>query len=725
MPRSLKIILWVCLGLVAVLALCFTLLATFDWNYVRPWINQQASQAADRPVAIKGDLDVDWIRSDTAKGWRGWIPWPEITAKDVVVGNPAGPAEGKSMAEVSSLTVLVNPLALLGKTVEIADLQVEKANVLLERQADGTANWDFKKKDENDTPSDWKFDLQKISLQSVHAQVIDATSKLDMKADLDTLEATTPEGYGMGWKASGTYNEAEVSGEGSTGGILSLRQGSNPFPLRGEMKVGSTVIALEGSVTRPQALAALDVRLKLAGDTMADLLPLVGIALPDTPPYSTEGHLIGLLEGDDDRWRYEDFKGKVGESDIRGTLEYQLRKPRPLLTGEVESEQLRLKDLGPLIGVQTSDVKGKDDKKKAAKQPAGKALPVAPINTKAWGVMDADVQFKGLRILREKALPLDHIEAHVKLDNKVLTLTPLNFGVAGGNLRNTIKLDGRSDKIAAELKTAARHLKMKQLFPGAESMNASFGEVHGDAELTGRGNSIAELLGHSNGEVKALVSRGTISQFLLEAAGLNVANAVLVKIFGDEQIVLNCLAADFGVKNGLMNARAFRLETDDTIVDITGTINLNTEVMDLDIRPANKTVRIFTLRSPLYAKGTFKDPDVGVQPGPLMARAGAAVALGIIATPFAALLPLLNVGTDESAGCASLEARAQADPKAPPPGKTASGGSASDGKQSGSDSKQSDSESKKPTSEAKEKTGEGKKPSAAERENWPSEQPKP
>jgi hypothetical protein len=174
-----------------------------------------------------------------------------------------------------------------------------------------------------------------------------------------------------------------------------------------------------------------------------------------------------------------------------------------------------------------------------------------------------------------------------------------------------------------------------------------------------------------------------------------------------------------------MNARAFRLETDDTIVDITGTINLNTEVMDLDIRPANKTVRIFTLRSPLYAKGTFKDPDVGVQAGPLMARAGAAVALGIIATPFAALLPLLNVGTDESAGCASLEARAQADPKAPPPGKTASGGSASDGKQSGSDSKQSDSESKKPTSEAKEKAGEGKKPSAAERENWPSEQPKP
>lgn len=711
MPRYLKVILWVCLGLVAVLALCIALLATFDWNYVRPWINQQASQAADRPVAIKGDLDVDWVNTDTESGWRGWIPWPRITAKDVVIGNPAGPAEGRNMAEVSSVSALLNPVALLGRTVQIASLDIEKANVLLERQADGTANWNFKKKEEKDTEPAWKFDLQKLSLQSVHAQVVDAASKLDMKADLDTLKETTSEGYGLGWKASGTYNDAEISGEGSTGGILSLRQGSNPFPLRGEVHVGSTTIALEGSVTRPQALAALDVRLKLAGDTMADLLPLAGIALPDTPPYSTEGHLIGMLEGDDDRWRYEDFKGTVGESDISGTLEYHLRKPRSFLTGVVESKQLRLQDLGPLIGAETSDVKGKEAKKKAKEQPANKALPVSPINTQAWGVMDADVQFKGLKILREKALPLDHIEAHIKLDNKVLTLTPLNFGVAGGNLRNTIKLDGRSDKIKAEMKTAARHLKMKQLFPGAESMNASFGEVHGDAELSGQGSSIAELLARSNGELKALVSRGTVSQFLLEAAGLNVANMVLVKVFGDEQIVLNCLAADFDVKNGVMHARAFRLETDDTIVDITGTINLATEQMDLDIKPANKTVRIFTLRSPLYAKGTFKNPDVGVQGGPLIARAGAAVALGVIATPFAALLPLLNVGTDDSAGCASLEAKAKADPKAPPPGQTSAKEPASDGK--------------KTSPEARGKADNGKKSSADERENWPSEQPKP
>src|SRR5690606_34037116 len=97
-----------------------------------------------------------------------------------------------------------------------------------------------------------------------------------------------------------------------------------------------------------------------------------------------------------------------------------------------------------------------------------------------------------------------------------------------------IELDGRDDTIKGTMAISARHLKLKKLFPAAESMNASFGELHGDAALSARGDSISALLGHSNGEIQALVSKGTISHFLLETVGLNVANMVIVKLFGDE-----------------------------------------------------------------------------------------------------------------------------------------------------------------------------------------------
>ncbi len=663
MLRYAKIIGWILAALFVSLVLCVAILFNLNGNYLKPQVNHYASQMAHRSIEVHGDLSLQWIKpADAPSGWRQWVRWPQVTAEHISVGNPPWGKSGSSMAEIGRLVVSLNPLALFDHVVQLPTLEIYDANVLLERNAQQQNNWTFTQ-DRSSAPSDWKVDLGQLRLHQVNVQVADAVNTLKFESDLNSLDAASPEGYGIGWKASGSYNDVQLNAQGRAGDVLSLRRSDRPFPFQGDLTVGETRIEVQGSVTKPQALAALDVQLKLAGETMSDLLALIGVVLPNTPPYSTEGRLIAQLDGQDDTWRYENFKGKVGSSDIEGTLEYLRKKPRPLLRGEVQSKLLRFADLGPLIGVDS-----RADKKKTAKvrQPADKALPVAPIGTSTWGVMDADVKFKGQKILRDKDLPLEDISAHIKLVDRVLALTPLDFGVAGGNLRSNITLNGQGETIQAKMEMSARQLKLKKLFPGAESMKASFGELHGNAKLTSEGNSIAALLGKSNGEVQALVGKGTISHFLLEAAGLNIANLVMLKLFGDEQVVLNCMASDFSVKNGLMQVRAFQLDTEDAIIDVSGQINLATETLALDIKPANKTLRIFTLRSPLYVKGTFKNPDVGVYTGALAARAGGAIALGLIATPFAALLPLLNMGTNEENECGALLKKAGDKPQAPP-----------------------------------------------------------
>lgn len=653
MGRVARTSLWVVAGIGGLIVLLVVIVAVFDWNYLRPWVADKASEALQRPVALEGDLDVDWQ-------WRsGGLPWPHITARNIVVGNPEGfKTDDAGMGHIDFLALSINPIPLFARHVEIPRLEIGDSRIVLRRNEAGDNNWVYERKQAREDDSGWTVDLQSIALRHVEVQMTDEARKLDMLTRFNSLDTDEQGGYGMDWESSGTFNDAKVGGKGKVGGLLSLREGSEPFPLQGEVSFGETRIAVEGSMTAPRGLASLDVRLKLAGSSLSDLNALFGMALPTTPPYQTEGRLLAKLEGDEDVWRYEEFKGVVGESDLRGTLEYQLREPRPVLTGEVASDLLRFRDLGPLIGADTSkadkDAEEKPDKN-ARKQPPGKALPVARIGSETWGLMDADVRFRGRRILRDKDLPLDDIDAHVRLQDRVLSFEPLNFGVAGGTLSNTIKLDGRGDVLQADMKTAVRGLQLKQLFPGAESMDASFGKLHGDARLKGSGDSIASLLGSSSGELSLALSRGTISRFLMEAAGLNVANVIFVKLFGDEQVMVECMVADFAVKNGLMNTRAFVLETEDAVVTMEGTISLKNETMDLDIRPQNKTLRIFTLRSPLYAKGTFKNPDVGVQVAPVAARAGAAVVLGVVAAPLAALVPLLNVGTGEDgAGCSSL-----------------------------------------------------------------------
>ena len=659
MNRVARIAAWTIGGLVALLALLVLVVALFNWNYLRPYVEEKASDALQRPVSIEGDLDVDWQ-------WRGGIiPWPQITAHDIVAGHPEGfSGTHDEMGRIARLSLSVNPIPLLSRHVEIPRLEIGDSRILLERNAEGNNNWVYERKQarEEDEDSGWTVDLQSIALQRVEVQVTDETRKLDMRTRFNSLDTDAEGGYGMDWESSGTYNDAEVAGTGKVGGLLSLREGSEPFPMQGEVSFGQTRIAIEGSMTAPQGLASLDVGLRLEGSSLSDLNALFGLALPTTPPFSTSGRLIAKLDGEDHVWHYQEFEGLVGESDLRGSLEYHQREPRPLLAGVVASNLLRFRDLGPLIGIDSSEADEEDDPGKEKEkpdqdereQPADKALPVSRIGSETWDLMDADVRFEGRRIDRDEDLPFDNIVAHVKLQDRVLSFEPLNFGMAGGTLTNYLRVDGQGDVLHADMKSEARGLQLKQLFPGAESMNASFGELHGNAALRGSGDSIAGLLGSSNGELSLALSRGTISRFLIEAAGLNVANVIFVKLFGDEQVMLECLAADFGVKDGVMNTRAFVLETEDAVVTMEGTINLKNEVLDLDIRPENKTLRVLTLRSPLYAKGTFKNPDVGVQPGPIAARAGAAVALGVIAAPLAALVPLLNVGTGEEGACSAL-----------------------------------------------------------------------
>jgi hypothetical protein len=122
------------------------------------------------------------------------------------------------------------------------------------------------------------------------------------------------------------------------------------------------------------------------------------------------------------------------------------------------------------------------------------------------------------------------------------------------------------------------------------------------------------------------------------------------------------------VTDGVLDSRVFALDTQDAIINVDGTVNLKDETMDLGAHPHTKGFRIFTLRSPLYVKGTFKNPHVGVNAAALAVRGSAMVGLGLI-NPFAALIPLIAPSNNKPLPCQQLLTAMQAQhPTAPPPG---------------------------------------------------------
>ena len=646
-------------------------LLNMDWNRAKPWLNARASEALGRPFAIAGDLSLTWQRpAGGQSGWRDYLPWPHLQAQDVRLGNPdslaAADGQAAQLATVSQLAFSLNPLALLEQKIIIPQLRFDAPQVRLLRSKDGKNNWTFEKQN---PASPWQLELQSVVFSKGTVSLDDGVTHTALRADVDTL--TNDKRYGIAWKLSGTYRGETVQGGGKAGSVLSLQRQGTPFPIQADMRASGSSVAIEGTLTRPTNLAALDVRLKVSGPSMARLYPLTGVLLPETPHFSTEGHLTGTLAPRGGEWVYDQFSGKVGSSDISGKLAFSASQPRKRLTGEVHSRLLQFADLGPLVGADSSA--SKKERGVSTAQPAGRVLPVETFKTERWTSLDADVRYTADKITRDAELPISKLDTHVLLTDGVLSLTPLNFNVAGGTLTSQIKLDGSgkviANGIAAELKASARHLRIKQLFPRLPALQASVGEINGDASLSATGNSVATLLGSSNGEVRALINRGSISKLLLEEMGLNIGSIVVTKLVGDKQVKLNCMAADFVVNKGLMRTRQFIVDTDDAVLHIDGTVNLGNERLDLTLQPDSKGLRIFSLRSPLYVKGTFSKPDVSVDKGVLALRAGGALALAVVA-PVAALLPLVNAGPGEENECATLLAKARVKPVAPKPGKS-------------------------------------------------------
>jgi AsmA family protein len=674
MTRTRKVVAWTLASLSVLLAVLVLIIAFFDWNRIKSPLNAKVSEELHRPFAINGNLAVVWQREPEEGGWRAWVPWPHVVAEDLSLGNPEW-SKQPQMVTLKRVELRISPLPLLAQRVVIPRIDLTEPNAELQRLADGRANWTFKfdPKDPDAEPSSWVVDIGAIGFDKGHVTLDDQSLKTRLDVLIDPLgkpipfsdivgdkaaktaqdKGAAPQDYAFGIKVKGQYHQQKLDGEGKIGGLLALQDANRPFPVQAKVSIADTRVELAGTLTDPLNLGALDLRLKLAGASLGNLYPLTGVTLPDTPPYATDGHLVAKLhEPGGAVFRYEEFNGKIGQSDIHGSLAYVAGEPRPKLSGALLSNQLLFADLAPLIGADSNA------KQKArggeSKQPTDKVLPVEEFKTERWRDMDADVEFTGKRIVHSEQLPFNDLYTHLVLTNGVLSLEPLRFGVAGGKLDAQIRLNGRTEPLEGQARLSARGFKLKQLFPTFEPMKTSFGELNGDADITGRGNSIAKLLATSNGNLKMLINDGAISRELMELAGLNVGNYVVGKIFGDKEVKIYCGAADFDIKTGLATTRLFVFDTENAIIYVDGTANMATEQLDLTITPESKGWRLISLRSPLYVRGKFIKPDAGVKAVPLLLRGAGMVALGVIAAPAAGLLALIAPSGGEPNQCAPL-----------------------------------------------------------------------
>lgn len=602
-----------------------------------------------------------------------WVGQPMLELSDVVLGNLPGASEPQ-MARLQSVQLRLSLPDLLHGRVFVPRIAVSDADVLLERLQDGRRNWTFGDDPQAapKPPPDW-LRLGGVSLARGRMRYLDHKTPMAVTVQVRPLDAQAEALAGRGdappinrryatrFDISGQYRGNTFSGHALSGSVLSLQDTGQPFPLRGDLTAGETRVQLEGTIADAAQLSGVDMRLQIRGPTLANLYPFLLLPLPASPPYALQGR----LRRDGGRFAIDDLGGRIGSTDLRGQGSYVLREPRPLLTVRLHSELLDLSDLGPLIGLETKSRTGRPDTQAAVtnrerasqsdRQLRGeRVLPSGRFDPERLRAIDADVRLQAQRVRGLGRVPLDGFDATLRLQDAVLQLDPLTLGVAGGTLVSRATLDARQGGLLhSRLQAELRRLQLGRLVPAKSQLAKGAGRIDLAATLAGSGNSIADAAAQADGRIAAAMSEGRISNLVDAASSLALGRVLALLATGDREIALNCGAMVFDVQKGQGRSSLFVLDTAQTQVLGNGRFDLAQERFALHVEPKPKVPGLLSLRTPVNLQGSFSRAEVSLEKPPLLARAGAAVALAAVA-PAAALLPLIEPGPGEDTPCAAV-----------------------------------------------------------------------
>jgi uncharacterized protein involved in outer membrane biogenesis len=188
------------------------------------------------------------------------------------------------------------------------------------------------------------------------------------------------------------------------------------------------------------------------------------------------------------------------------------------------------------------------------------------------------------------------------------------------------------------------------------------GTIRGRMQIKGYGDTVRESLATSSGRIAIVMPQGTMWARNIQLSELDVG-VFVQKLFEKkltEPVSINCGLIAFTVRNGVASADPILIDTQKNVILGRGSFNFKDESLDLDVRADGKKFSLFSGQSPVGVGGYFAAPSIDPISPALLARGGAAIGVGAVLSPLAAILAFVDVGDAKSAACGPVLSGAHA-----------------------------------------------------------------
>ncbi len=255
-----------------------------DLNRHKPAIEAQLSRLLARDIRIAGELQLELF------------PAVFILLEQCSIANAAWGSE-PYMAEVGTLSARIKPWSLLASPLRITDLHLSDIKVLIEANAEGVSNWDFKPTAEDAVAGrsssgagNWsglildRADLSKVRVVKRQPGIADRVLHLDTA----TLDTAVDGAIAMQVEGHALDMGLQLEGHSAAPGAMSdnVSKGFNVAGHWGDLK-----LQLEGS---RHALGNLDrahLTAKLKTDKVKSISSALGLSLPFSGPMELDAKL--------------------------------------------------------------------------------------------------------------------------------------------------------------------------------------------------------------------------------------------------------------------------------------------------------------------------------------------------------------------------------------------------------------------------------------------------
>jgi len=418
---------------------------------------------------------------------------------------------------------------------------------------------------------------------------------------------------------SGNLNTQPLALKISSTGLFGKKE-LKPVTLTMHATLAESELQIDGRILpKKDAGNALHLSTKLSGSSFDKLNDLLGVNLPPWGPYK----IRGTLSMDNDIFAMHDMSLQVGSSELQGEITLRGTKtdkgdigvPLQMQT-KLRAESIQLNDFrfgqwSPVADVQAHPEASQDMMEKKEKKDGKQYKLFSPeLSPLLNGTVDVEVVevLSGTDKLGGGLL-------QARLEDGLYSLDTLRLEIPGGSvkIRGTFKPEVEKSSIGFGMDI--EHLDYGILARRTVPTSNLKGVMHLQVDMQSTADGPAHLNEHLNGKFRFGVKPEEFQSGIIDLWAVNILTAALPALLKGNSSVVNCLAGDFTVTDGLMRPEVFILDTSAMRVQGEGEVDFKTNGIDFHLKPTPKSAHFFSLATPITISGTITEPHIGVTAG--------------------------------------------------------------------------------------------------------------